>query len=196
MSDTHANTHLVTRLLQDVRDGDEGAHKELVSHVYTQLRSIAQRRMEKERRDHTLQPTELVHEAYMKLAGNLQEHPWQNRAHFYGAAAEAMRRILINYARSRNAIKRGGGQRPEPINVLDLAEEQDPDQILAMDDAIQQLEASDPKLGELVRLRFFAGLSVDETAEVLNISRRTVIRQWNFARAFLAKAIQDARESE
>ena len=195
MEERDANTHLVTRLLENVREGNEGAQKELVSHVYAQLRKIAQRRMEKERSDHTLQPTELVHEAYMKLAGNLQEHPWQNRAHFYGAAAEAMRRILINYARSRNAVKRGGGQRPEPINVLDLAEEQNPDQILAIDDAIQQLEASDAKLGELVRLRFFAGLSVDETAEVLDISRRTVIRHWNFARAFLARAIQDADEA-
>ncbi len=190
-----ANTHLVTRLLQDVRDGNEAAHKELVSHVYAQLRKIAQRRMEKERSDHTLQPTELVHEAYMKMVGGMENPPWQNRAHFYGAAAEAMRRILINYARSRNAVKRGGGQRAEPINVLDLVEEQDPDQILALDDAIQQLEASNAQLGELVRLRFFAGLNVDETAEAMNTSRRTVIRHWNFARSFLARALQRANEN-
>jgi RNA polymerase sigma factor (TIGR02999 family) len=101
-----------------------------------------------------------------------------------------MRRILINYARSRNTVKRGSGQRPEAVNVLDLAQEQDPEQILALDEAIQQLRASDPLLGELVHLRFFAGLSVEETGKALGLSRRTVIRHWNFARAWLARALR------
>lgn len=188
------DTHLVTRLLHEVKDGSKEAQEELVSHVYSQLRRIAQRRMEKERSDHTLQPTELVHEAYMRMAGGLEGAGFEDRAHFYGAAALAMRRILINYARTRNTIKRGSGQRPEIVNVLDIAEDQDPDQILALDDAIQQLEASDEELGELVRLRFFAGLSVDETAEALGMSRRTVMRRWNFARAFLGRTLEKMHE--
>ncbi len=188
------HTHMVTRLLHQVKDGSEEAKNELVAHVYAQLRQIAQRRMKQERADHTLQPTELVHEAYIRMTGGLDKQGFENRAHFYGAAALAMRRVLINYARSRNTAKRGNGQPALLVNVIDIAEDQNPEQILAIDDAIQQLEASDPKLGELVRLRFFAGLSVDETAEALDISRRTVIRQWNFARAFLGRALKKMQE--
>ena len=125
-------THLVTQLLGRTKDGNAEAKQELVDLVYDQLRRIAQNRLAKERPDHTLQPTELVHEAYLKMAGHLGEHEWQGRAHFYGAAADAMRRILINYARSKNAQKRGGGQRPEAINVLDLAQEENPEHILAL----------------------------------------------------------------
>lgn len=189
MRESDTQSHVVTRLLRLTREGHADAREELVGHVYAQLRRIAQKRMAQERPDHTLQPTELVHEAYLRMAEHIDEHEWQSRAHFYGAAAEAMRRILINYARSRNTIKRGSGQRPEPINVLDLAREQDPEQILALDEAIQQLQQAEPKLGELVYLRFFAGLSVEETAEALGISKRSVIRHWNFARAWLARAV-------
>ena len=136
----------VTLLLNQVKDGDEEAHRELVSVVYGQLRRIAQRRMASERSDHTLQATELVHEAYIRLAGSLREQDWDSRAHFYGAAAEAMRRILINYARSRNTKKRGGGKAPEPINVLDIANAQDPEQNRGQSVSIQDLVVADARV--------------------------------------------------
>lgn len=183
-------SHLVTRLLHQARDGSEEAQRELVELVYEQLRRIAQNRMARERPDHTLQPTELVHEAFLKMAGGMDGREWQGRTHFYAAAAQAMRRILINHARSRNTAKRGSGQKPEALNVLELAESGAPEHILDLDEAIQQLHEYDPNLGQLVHLRFFAGLSVDETADALEMSRRTVIRHWNFARAWLARALQ------
>lgn len=184
--------HKLTHLLQN--SGNPEAQDELVTLVYLQLRKIAQRQMSRERSDHTLQATELVHEAYVRMAGHLEENDWQNRAHFFAAAAEAMRRILINYARSRNTAKRGSGKRPEAINVLELAEAQDPDQILEVDEAIQQLKQKDPMLGQLVHLRFFAGLSVEQTAEALEISPRSVARHWTFAKAWLTRAIEEMRD--
>jgi RNA polymerase sigma factor (TIGR02999 family) len=180
----------LTLLLHRVNAGEAQANEDLIESVYAQLRKIAQNQISRERSDHTLQPTELVHEAYLKMAGHLEHHEWKNRAHFFGAAAEAMRRILINYARSRNTAKRGSGRRPEAINVVELAEDQDPDQILLVDEAIQQLRNMDPKLGELVHLRFFAGLSIEQTAEVLETSPRTVARHWKFARAWLTRTIE------
>ena len=132
-----------------------------------------------------------VHEAYVKMAGHLEGRDWKNRAHFFGAAAEAMRRILINYARSRNSLKRGSGQRPEAINVLELAGGQDPEMILVVDEAIQELKEQDPGLGELGHLRFFAGLSIAQTAEVMEMSPRSVARHWNFARAWLTRTIKE-----
>ena len=190
MSKASEESHLVTQLLQRSREGENTAKEELVEHVYSQLRRIAQRRLSRERSDHTLQPTELVHEAYLKMAGHIDEREWESRSHFFAAAAEAMRRILINYARSKNAVKRGSGRKPEAINVLDVAQEQSSEEILALDEAIQQLRESDPRLGELVHLRFFAGLSVEETGKVLGMSRRSVIRHWTFARAWLARALK------
>lgn len=183
--------HALTLLLKNVSAGEAGARDELVTCVYAQLRKIAKGRLSRERSDHTLQPTELVHEAYVKMASHLGDQDWQNRGQFFGAAAEAMRRILINYARTRNTAKRGGGRRPEAINVLELAAEQDPEQILAVDEAIQQLAEKDPTLGQLVHLRFFAGLSIEQTAEAMNISPRSVARHWNFARAWLTKALEE-----
>ena len=182
--------HELTLLLKNVNAGEEDAKDLLIASVYEQLRKIAKGQLSRERSDHTLQPTELVHEAYVKMAGHLEERGWQNRSHFFAAAAEAMRRILINYARSRNAVKRGSGQRPEAINVLELAGEQDPEMILVVDEAIQQLKEQDPKLGELVHLRFFAGLSIEQTSEVMEMSARYVARHWNFARAWLTKEIE------
>lgn len=189
-SEADEGGHELTRLLQNVHAGHAEARDELVTCVYAQLQKIARGRLARERSDHTLQPTELVHEAYVRMAGHLGEYDWQNRGQFFGAAAEAMRRILVNYARTRNTAKRGGGKRPEAINVLELASEQDPEQILAVDEAIQQLRDKDPMLGELVHLRFFAGLSIEQTAEAMNISPRSVARHWTFARAWLAHALE------
>ena len=150
---------------------------------------LAQNRMSRERSDHTLQATALVHEAYMKMSGQLSSKDWENRAHFFAVAAQAMRRILVNHARDKKRLKRGGDQQRVAINVLDLAEDSDPDTILALDAAVERLKEKDPHYAELVHLRFYAGLSVEETAEVMEISKRSVIRHWNFARAWLHKEI-------
>ncbi len=180
----------ITRLLKEIRAGRLGAREDLIPLVYEQLRRIAQQRMAREREDHTLQPTELVHEAYLRLVPALPGRDWQDRSHFFAAAAEAMRRVLIDYARQRATDKRGGGRSPVPINLIDVAAHQAPEEILAINDAFERLEKQDAQLGQVVRLRFFAGLSVEETAEVLNISRRSVIRHWTFARAWLFRALQ------
>jgi len=188
--DDSTQEHMVTRLLRLTREGEVAAKEELVNHVYDHLHRIAQSRLARERSDHTLQATELVHEAYVKMSDYIEGQDWNSRAHFYGAAAEAMRRILINYARARNTEKRGSGKAPEVLNVLDLAEDQNPEHILILNEAIEGLKKHDPKLGQLVYLRFFAGLSIEETADAMEISRRTVIRHWNYARAWLARELQ------
>ncbi|HEX7878347.1 MAG TPA: ECF-type sigma factor [Candidatus Eisenbacteria bacterium] len=160
--------------------------------VYDELRAIAHARMRGERAGHTLQSTELVHEAYMRLKPG-DGSTWENRAHFFAAAAEAMRRILIERARARGRVKRGGdGEgRPAPrvsLNldeVAALADDQDPETVIALDDAIDRLSENDERAARIVRLRFYAGLSVEEVAEILEASPRTVLRDWAFARAWL-----------
>lgn len=187
------STHNITRLLNESDSANEQAKQELIGRVYHQLRQIAQKRMSRERGDHTLQSTALVHEAYLKMADRLGEQEWANRSQFFGAAAEAMRRVLLNYARDRNRLKRGGSQERIAINVIDLAEDTCPEAILALDAAVERLKEKDPYYAQLVHLRFYAGLSVEETAEILQTSKRSVIRHWNFARAWLHKEIR--RES-
>lgn len=181
----------VTRILQQI-DRRADAAEELLPLVYDHLRAIAQRRMREERAGHTLQATALVHEAFVKLvggaggAGGGADGPgWESRAHFFRVAAEAMRRILIDHARKRKSVKRGGGATPIPLSVVDLAAEHDPAQIMALDEALETLEAEDARAAEVVKLRFFAGLSVEETAEAMGISERTAMREWAFARARL-----------
>ena len=173
----------VTLLLGNVGQ-HEAARDELLNLVYDHLRRIAQERMKGERAGHTLEATGLVHEVFLKLLGNA-EVSWENRGHFYAAAAQAMQRILIDHARRRGAEKRGGGMGRVPLNVIDLAEETDPEQVFALDEAMAALEQSDPRAASVVRLRFFAGLEVAETAKVLGLSERTVMRDWAFARATL-----------
>lgn len=185
-----AHSQAVTLLLQAASAGDEEAPSQLLELVYSQLRAIAQQRMAGERRSHTLQATALVHEAYLRLLGK-QDAEWTGRAHFFRAAAEAMRKILIDHARARNADKRGGGKAALTIiNVADLAQEQDPSGILALDDAMVRLERVDRQAADVVRLRFYAGLSVEAAAETLEISPRTVRRDWAFARAWLRDALE------
>lgn len=175
----------VTRLLRAA--GGEG-QGELLPLVYDHLKRIAQARMQGERAGHTLQATALVHEAWVRVAGGA-DVAWTDRAHFYGAAAEAMRRILIEHARARGRVKRGGGLKRQPLDVVDLAVEADPAEILALDEAIGRLEEQDARAAKIVRLRFYAGLSVDETAQALELSRRTVLREWAFARAWLFRSL-------
>ena len=182
----------LTHLLLAARDGQTGASDELLGLVYDQLRHIARNRMASERDGHTLRATELVHEAYLKLGRQLSERDWQSRGQFFAAAAEAMRRILIDHARRRGAQRREGSQQRVPLlSVIDLAEENDPDSILAVEEAIARLEKEDERLGKIVRLRFYAGLSLDETARSLDLSRRTVHRDWTYARAWLYDALRE-----
>ena len=174
----------VTRLVIDAGAGDARAAGELLPLVYEQLRAIAQQRMNGERPEHTLQATALVHEAYLRLVGN-RRIEWAGRAHFFAAAAEAIRRILLDHAKARSRSKRGGRNRQVAMSIVDLATEHDPAEILALDEAICRLEAQDERLSQVVRLRFYAGLSVADTAKALGLSERTVKRLWSFARAWL-----------
>lgn len=179
----------ITELLQAV-GRRPSASEELLNLVYDQLRQMARQRMGNERAGHTLQATALVHEAFLKLVGD-ENLSWENRGHFYAACAQAMRRILIDHARKRGAEKRGGGQKRLPLNVVDLAEETDPAQVLALNEAMEELERSDPRSASIVRLRFFAGLDVEETASVLGLSERTVMRDWAYARARLFELMNE-----
>jgi RNA polymerase sigma-70 factor (ECF subfamily) len=161
---------------------------ELLPVVYEELRKLARRRLADERSGHTLQATALVHEAYLRLAGSER---FANRAHFFKAAAEVMRHILIEHARRKGRAKRGGQARRLPLNVLDMAKMPDPEAILALDDAIERLGQQAPLAASVVRLRFYAGLSVDETAQTLEISPRSVDREWTFARAWLFRVLEE-----
>jgi RNA polymerase sigma factor (TIGR02999 family) len=173
--------------------------RKLLELVYAQLRATAQKLMAGERSGHTLTATALVHEAYARLVGNTPV-AWSNRAHFFAAAAEAMRRILIEHARARHRLKRGGGGGEEtgsaaprnrvPLSIVEAAHTADPETILALDEAIDRLEREEPDVAAVVRFRFFAGLSGDETAAALGLSPRQVDRLWAYARARLFRNIQ------
>jgi RNA polymerase sigma factor (TIGR02999 family) len=163
---------------------------ELLAAVYDQLRALAQQRLRGERVGHTLTATALVHEAYVRLSEG-RRVPWANEAHYYVAAADAMRQILLDHARSKGRSKRGGGRRRVPISVLDLAAEPDADEIVALDEHLCRLEQERPDAAVVVRLRFYAGLTIDHTATVLGQSPRQVDRLWAYARAWLYRAIQD-----
>src|SRR5215475_3592074 len=184
----------VTRLIEAASNGRPEAARDLLPLVYDELRKLAAHRMKGERADHTLQATGLVHEAYLRLIGN-SEIDWANRAHFFHAAAEAMRRILIEHARAKFGAKRGGARKKLPLDVVDLAAEADPTQILALDEAIFRLEQKDADAARVVRLRFYAGLSVEEIAKATGRSPRTVKRDWAFARAFLIRALGAADDT-
>jgi RNA polymerase sigma factor (TIGR02999 family) len=179
----------VAHVMRQISSGDPAAAGNLLPLVYDQLRALAQQRMMQERPGHTLQATALVHEAFLKLVGP-REIPWTGQAHFYAAAAEAMRRILIDHARTRHREKRGGKGARVLLNVLDFANSENSEQILALDEALCRLEQQEPEVGEIVRLRFFAGLSVDQVAELLGVSPRTIDRRWKFARVWLFRELQ------
>jgi RNA polymerase sigma factor (TIGR02999 family) len=172
----------VTRLLQAAKNGDESATEELVPLVYQELHRLAKGALGP-RANATLQPTALVHEAYMKLVG--ASSTFEDRRHFFCAAARAMRDVLIDEARRKGAQKRGGGWRRVDVEGLSLTTQAPPADLLALEDALEELEAEEPELMHLVELRFFAGLTEEETADVLGVSTRTVQRQWRFARAWL-----------
>ena len=175
----------VTDLLRAWRSGDRSAEDSLLPLVYGELRRRAIHCLEGERSDHTLQPTALVHEAYLRLVDQAQA-VWQDRAHFFAIAARLMRQILVDHARRRNSAKRGAGREPLPIHVAgDLADAAEPPDLVALDDALTALAAFDPEGAKLIELRFFGGLSLEETAEALGVSRPTVVRRWRAVRAWL-----------
>ncbi len=177
-------------ILLDESQSDSERVAMLLPLVYDQLRAIAQRALSQERPDHTLQATALVHEAYLRLVGD-RAVPWSSKAHFYVAAAEAMRRILVDHARSRGRSKRGGGRSRLTLSgVADLAQ-CDGVEILGFDQVFRRLDQEVPEAAAVVRLRFYAGLTIDQTAEALGVSSNTVDRRWAFARAWLFRALQE-----
>ena len=178
----------VTRLLLDWSKGDRAAHEQLLPVVYDELRRLAGAYMRRERRNHTLQPTALVHEAYLRLVDQ-QRVDWRNRAQFVGLAAVMMRRILVNHARDREAAKRGGQAERVSLTLAgDVFHRPDVD-VLALHDALDRLAALDPRKSQVVELKFFGGLTTDEIAEALELSAATVEREWSFSRAWLYEAI-------
>ena len=182
----------LTRILQDVSRGHSHGSEELLPLVYEELRKLAAARMAQEASGHTLQPTALVHEAWLRLADDSQQQ-WLNRAHFFGAAAEAMRRILIENARRKSRLKRGGGQLRVDIDELNLAATTPDDRVLLIDEALEQFKAEDPERAKIVLLKFFGGLTNQEVAESLDVTERTVERQWAFAKAWLYEKIKNLK---
>ena len=186
----------VTQLLAQASSGDAVARATLFDVLYRELRRLAESAMRAERANHTLQPTALVHEAFLRLAGN--QGRFENRAHFLGVAASAMRRVLVDHARGRNAHKRGHGATLVTVNDLDAlpqaaAEEVD---LVVLDDALSRLAALDARQGQIVELRFFGGLSVEETAALIGVSERTIKREWQMSRAWLRREMsRSAAES-
>ena len=188
----------VTRILDAIEAGDAQAAERLLPIVYEALRELANRRMAEESPGQTLQATALVHEAYLRLLGNAEGASgpgWDSRGHFFAAAAEAMRRILIDRARAKQAEKRGGGRRRIDLEDADLRVDAVPDEIIELDAALQKLAAEDPTKAELVKLRFFAGVKLKEAARLLGISPTTADRHWSYARAFLYHELHEGRNA-
>ena len=179
----------ITELLNDWSQGDEPALERLMPLVYEELRGMARRYMQSQESDHTLQPTALIHEVYVKLAGQ-KEKSWQNRAHFFGVAAKAMRHILIDYVRNRNSKKRGAGQRVE-LNDLMIVSTERAAGLIELDGALTRLSELDERKGRVVELKYFGGLSNEEMAEVLKVTTKTVIRDWQFARTWLLRELSN-----
>ncbi len=179
----------VTRLLLAIERGDRHASDELLPLVYEDLRRLARRKLAQEGAAQTLQPTALVHEAWLRIGGGSKPPGWDSKRHFFAAAAEAMRRILVENARRKHALKRGGGRPTADLEEIEAPAPMPRDELLAIHEALDKLEQSDPEAAQLVKLRYFSGLSVKETAEVLGVTDRTVRRNWTFVRAWLHREI-------
>jgi RNA polymerase sigma factor (TIGR02999 family) len=196
--------HDVTQILAAIEQGESLATEQLLPLVYDELRRLAAGRLAREAPGQTLQPTALVHEAYLRLVGNSprpataeQGQPagrWDSRAHFFAAAAEAMRRILVENARRKKAVRHGGELRRVALDDLDLAVASDPDEMILLDEALSRLAQEDAAAAMLVKLRYFSGLSVEEAAEMAGFPRATAYRHWSFARAWLLSQIKEPSE--
>jgi len=180
----------VTRILSQIEQGDSQAAEKLLPLVYNELRRMAGRQLASERVDHTLSPTALVHEAYLRLVDeNAEIAHWNSRGHFFAAAAESMRRILVDSARQKRTIKRGGAAGRLPLKEANISAPEPQDDLLALDEALTRLEREHPSLAELVKLRYFGGLTMPQTAEALGISLRTAGRNWTYAKAWLLRVM-------
>jgi RNA polymerase sigma-70 factor (ECF subfamily) len=193
---TESSPKQITHLLVAWGNGDQGALEELMPLVYRELRRLAHRCLGQERPSHTLQTTALVHEAYLRLVDQ-QEASWKNRAQFLAIAAQMMRRILVDYARARQYVKRGGGAQHVKLDEAMAVSCDRAAEVVALDEVLMRLAELDPRKGRVVELRFFGGLSIEETAEILGVSSGTVMRDWTLAKAWLQREItprsQDAR---
>jgi RNA polymerase sigma factor (TIGR02999 family) len=182
----------VTRILSAIEQGDPLAAEQLLPLVYEELRRLAAHRLSREAPGQTLEATALVHEAYVRLVDVEEAQRWNSRGHFFAAAAEAMRRILVENARSRRSLKRGGDRVRQDLDTVDRPAPELPEDVEALDEALNKLAATDPKAAEVVQLRFFAGLPLPEVAQLLGVSGRTADRLWAYARAWLHQEIQGA----
>jgi len=188
MLEAQSEPQEVTRLLLAWSGGDEGALERLVPLVYIELRKLARRQMRGERPDHSLQTTALINEAYLRLV-DLKNVQWQNRAHFFALCARVMRRILVDFARSRRYRKRGGGARPISLDQAFAVSPEQSRDLVAVDDALKALAKVDARKAHVVELRFFGGLTAEETAEVLKVSPETVLREWKLAKVWLLREL-------
>ena len=184
----------VTQIFHSIEQGDAKAANELLTLVYDELRRVAAHKMASEAPGHTLQPTALVHEAWLHLGGD-QQPTWQNRAHFFGAAAEAMRRILVDRAREKQALKRGGDLQRVDLDGVELPIPMPDDELLALDEALDRLATVDTRAAEMVKLCFFVGLTQEEAARELGVSVSTAERVWGFARSWLLREMKKKRET-
>jgi len=181
----------VTQILSQIESGDPKAAEQLLPLVYNELRRLAARELCREAAGHTLQPTALVHEAYVRLVDQNAEPKWNHRGHFYTAAAEAMRRILVESARRKQTLKRGGDRERLPLNADQIPASGKHPNLLALDEALTHLAIDRPELARLVSLRYFAGLTMEQTAKALQVSLRTAERNWTYAKAWLLEAVGD-----
>jgi RNA polymerase sigma factor (TIGR02999 family) len=181
--------HEVTRILSAVHRGDPAAARELLPLVYEELRKLAAQRLAQEKPGQTLQATALVHDAYLRLVDVKHPQQWDGRGHFFAAAAEAMRRILVEAARRRASLKAGGGQRRVELDHIEIPDARSDDELLALDDALAELEKHDPQAAQLVKLRYFGGLTHQDAANALGITRRAADRLWSLARAWLYRQV-------
>ena len=179
----------VTRILEAIEQGDPSAADRLLPLVYDELRKLAADRLAREKPGQTLQATALVHEAYLRLVGGADAKPWNGRGHFFGAAAEAMRRILVENARRKRRLNHGGARRRVDLNEAVLAIDGPAEELLAVDEALERLALEDPQAAELVKLHYFAGLTIEDAAEVLGVSPRKGYRIWAYARAWLFRCL-------
>jgi RNA polymerase sigma-70 factor, ECF subfamily len=186
-----SSANSVSLLLEQWNNGDREALDKLMPLIYDELRKMARRYMKQQNPGHTLQTTALIHEAYLRMVNQKEKH-FQNRAHFFGVAAQAMRHILVDYARARSAAKRGGGARPISLEEAALVTEDRARELVAFDEALSELEKLSKRQGRVVELRYFGGLSVEETAAVLEVSSDTVMRDWNMAKSWLYRALSPA----
>ncbi len=180
----------VTRILDAIGQGDSCASAQLLPLVYDELRRLAAQRMAQEKPGQTLQPTALVHEAYLRLVGSGEERHWESRGHFFAAAAEAMRRILVENARRKRSLKRGGDRQRLDLDLEQPVEDERSAPLLALDEALDRLEARDADKAQLVKLRYFAGMTIEQAAETLGVSVTTANRWWSYARAWLHEEIR------